>query len=197
METGSKASRHGPRILGIDPGSRVVGFACLESRRSVPLSPKDFRIVDAGVLRTDRLEAHAERLGAIHAMMFELIGELGPDAVVIERAFVGVNINSALKLGEARGALISAAQRAAVPVTDITPAQVKRLVTGQGAASKDAVALAMKGLLGFERGRLPHDVTDAMAIALCHGLTMASARMLANATNAGGARRAKRRKGKA
>jgi crossover junction endodeoxyribonuclease RuvC len=138
--------------------------------------------VDAGVLRTDAKDSHADRLGAIHEMLNHLIGELQPDHFAIERAFVGVNISSALKLGEARGALISAAQRHSLTVSEITPAQVKRIVAGQGAASKESVALAMKTLLGFDRGRMPHDVTDAMAIALCHGLGMASAGLLAKAT---------------
>ncbi len=164
------------RILGIDPGSRVVGFACLEALKDLPVGPKDFKVVAAGVIKPDVNDAMDERLGAIHQMLFELLGDVRPNVVAIEKAFGGVNISSALKLGEARGAIIAAVKRHALPVSEITPAQVKRLVAGSGAATKESVAAAMKALLGFDRGRFPMDVTDALAIAFCHGLTLASTR---------------------
>ena len=163
------------RILGIDPGSRIVGFGFLVARTERPLSPRDFRVADAGVLRAPLdLPIHA-RLGLLHATLFDLIGDLKPDVCVIEKAFCGANAATAIKLGEARGALLAAVSRHDVPVFEITPAEVKRIIAGGGAMRKEAVATAVEALLEFRRGDLPHDASDAVAIALTHGLNSATA----------------------
>lgn len=164
----TKATRRGastkPRIvLGIDPGSRIVGFGCL---RSFGVGKSE--IVDAGVIRVDTSLSQADRLGALHEAMYELVERLQPDLCVIERPFFGVNAASALKLGEARGALMSAVNRLGVAIAEITPAEVKRKIAGGGAADKEGVSRAVEMFLGFERGRMPFDVTDALAIALTH-----------------------------
>ncbi len=166
------SSGDGLRILGIDPGSRLVGFGLLASSRRDPLGPRDFRVIDAGVLRAPLSESIHVRLGLLHDTLFELLETLRPDVCVIERSFHGVNASTAIKLGEARGALLAAVSRHKIPVTEITPAEVKRTVAGGGAADKERVALAVSSLLGFQRGALPHDATDALAIALTHGLSI-------------------------
>ena len=155
-----------PKILGIDPGSRVIGFALLGATKVTPLTPKDWTVLDAGVLRASADLEMPARLGEIHNALFDLASELAPSHVVIEKAFHGVNASTAIKLGEARGALISAVARIGVPITEITPAQVKRLIAGHGAASKEQVYQALQALLGFNKGRLPLDASDALAIAL-------------------------------
>ena len=162
----------GTRVLGIDPGSRVVGFACLSSTKNRTSHPRDFSILDAGVIRVDTDLSLPERLGAIHETVYEIAQRLQPTICVVEKAFFGVNAASALKLGEARGAMVSALIRCGVQVCEITPAEVKRVIAGGGAADKEQVSRAVELLLGFKRGKLPYDVTDAMAIALTHGLSL-------------------------
>ncbi len=158
------------RILGIDPGSQVAGFALIEAPRKNVYIPQDFRIIEAGALRAQANQPLSERIGHMHEALFKMASEWDPDVCGIEKAFVGVNISSALKLGEARGALITAVRRAQVPVHEITPTRVKKTITGQGHASKQQISLALKLLLRFEQGKLPFDVSDALAVALSLGL---------------------------
>ena len=159
------------RILGIDPGTRLIGFGLLECARVVSIQSKDYRVIDAGVLRTDPKSSTFSRVGAIHQAMYELAIELKPTLCVIESAFFGCNPQSALKLGQARGALMAAMSRCAVPVKEIAPTKVKKIITGHGHGDKEAISLALKRLLKFQKGRLPFDVTDALAIALSYGIS--------------------------
>lgn len=159
------------RILGIDPGTRLIGFGVLDCARIVSLQTKDYKVVDAGVLRTDPKSSSFSRIGAIHQAMYEIAIELKPDLCVIESAFFGCNPQSALKLGQARGALMAAMSRCAVPVKEIAPTKVKKIITGNGHGDKEAISLAITRLLQFKRGRLPLDVTDALAIALSYGIS--------------------------
>lgn len=160
------------RILGIDPGTRLVGFALLEAKKDRPMSPRDWLVVDAGVLRASPTFSVTERLSLIHESIFELMTELKPNQVAIERAFHGKNAASSIKLGEARGVLIAAARRYAVPIVEFSPAQIKKTVAGSGAATKEHIASALQSLLGFSRGGLPLDTTDAVAIALTCSLNL-------------------------
>ena len=163
-----------PKILGIDPGTRVLGFALIGATKLQPRSPKDWSVLDVGVMKTSANLSMPLRLGEIHNALFDLIGELQPTMVAIEKAFHGVNAATAIKLGEARGSIIAAVGRHSLPMTEITPAQVKRLVAGHGAATKEQVYQALQALLGFDKGRLPHDASDALAIAFVAGLTALS-----------------------
>lgn len=158
------------RILGIDPGSTVVGFACIEIVGARALSPRDFRIVDAGVLRAPAKEEHAVRLGILHNTLFNLATELAPDCCVMERAFSGVNPFTALRLGEARGALISSLCRVGVALEEIAPAHAKKVIAGKGNATKEQVAQVLATIWKFERGALPFDATDALSLALAWAL---------------------------
>jgi crossover junction endodeoxyribonuclease RuvC len=159
-----------PKILGIDPGSRVVGFALIGAVKAKPVSPKDWVVLDVGVIRTSTELSMPARLGQIHGAIFDLLSEMAPQYAAIEKAFHGVNAGTALKLGEARGAIIAAFSRRSVPTLEITPAEVKRIIAGNGAASKEQVYQALQALLGFERGRLPLDASDALAIAYASAL---------------------------
>ena len=161
------------RIFGLDPGSNVVGFACIEARIPASgraLTLRDFRIVDVGVLKANQSASHAKRIAALHIGLHDLLQGLKPDMCVVERAFAGVNAMSALKLGEARGALVSAIGRLDLPMHEVTPASAKKLISGHGAATKEEVSLSIQALTGFQKGQLPYDATDALALALCGGL---------------------------
>jgi crossover junction endodeoxyribonuclease RuvC len=159
-----------PRILGIDPGSRIVGFALIGARKAVPRVPADWKILDAGIMRANANLAMPPRLSELHAALFDLVAELEPTAVGIEKAFHGVNAQSAIKLGEARGALIAAIGRHGIPMHELTPAEVKRVVAGHGAACKEQVYQALQALMGFDKGSLPMDASDALAIAFAVSL---------------------------
>ncbi len=154
-----------PRILGIDPGSRVIGFALMEAKKLVPRSPKDWMVVDVGVVRASTSLTMVDRICEIHDAFYGLIQELMPTLVGIERVFQGVNPSSTIKLSEARGALISAVGRHKIPVREITPAEVKRIVAGNGAATKEQVYQCLQALMSFDKGRLPLDASDALGIA--------------------------------
>lgn len=162
--------KSGFKILSIDPGSRVAGFACLQTTQSPPLIPKNFKIIGAGAIKSNLSLSHNERIGKIHQVIKNLINEFNPNICVIEKAFVGINLNSALKLGETRGAIISAIKALNVEIEELTPAFVKKSITGNGRASKEEVEIAIKNLLNFDLGSAPFDVSDAIAIGLCYGL---------------------------
>ncbi len=163
-------------ILGIDPGSKVAGFAVLQVPDTHAFQPRHFKIVDAGSLKADLKQSHAERIGYMHEALYGLIGEWRPDICVMEKAFTGLNHQSALRLGEARGALIAAVRRHGIAVEEITPTAVKKTVAGSGHATKEQIALALQMLLQFNRGSLPYDVSDAVAIALAYGMSLSLVR---------------------
>lgn len=148
------------RIIGIDPGSRITGYGLVDSN--------GFRhqYVSSGFLRING-DALPQRLGDIFSRISELIAEWQPEAMAIEKVFVNNNVDSALKLGQARGAAICAAVNAGLEVSEYTPRTIKKAVTGQGAADKDQIRLMMQRLLDLQE--LPQaDEADALAISVCH-----------------------------
>ena len=131
-------------------------------------SLRDNKVLDAGVIRPKKDLSHSDRLGQIHEAIYKICVEHKPQVCVIEKGFTGINHNSALRLGETRGAIIAAARRSNIEIIESAPTEVKKLVTGQGHASKENVSAALQSLIGFNRGSLPYDVTDAVAIALSY-----------------------------
>jgi crossover junction endodeoxyribonuclease RuvC len=111
-----------------------------------------------------------ERIGLLHEKLYQLIGELNPTQIAIEDSFCGNSPKSALKLGQARGALISAIQRHRIPMSEFSPTHVKSSVGGRGGATKDAISkyLSLQFLRDFSN--VPWDATDALAIALTGGI---------------------------
>ena len=148
------------RVLGIDPGSRLTGWALVES------SGAKLHVLGVGVAAPSAAGTLATRLGSIAEEVDRLITAWTPESVAVERAFVGRNIASALRLGEVRGAVLAVAGRRGLAVVDYPPATVKLAVAGSGAAQKDAVARGVNALTGgrYEAG----DATDALAVAICH-----------------------------
>jgi crossover junction endodeoxyribonuclease RuvC len=161
-------------VLGLDPGSRTAGYAFIRARVSEPRLPRDFAVLDAGVLRADADLPISTRIALMHDAIHGLMDQHRPAVLVLEKAFVDKNVSTALKLGEVRGAFIAAAGRLGIRVEEITPAEVKKTIAGTGAAAKEQVSLALRALMGFDRGASPHDVTDALAISLCYGLKLAT-----------------------
>ena len=157
------------RILGVDPGSRAAGWAVV-SFEGPP------RLVAAGVLRPSTSTPFAERLRALHDGLLEVCERERPDEAAVERVFSGVNPQSLITLGEARGVLLLALARAGVPVNEVTPAEIKKTVTGTGQADKQQVRRMVLALLGSSAGgsRLALDAADAAAAALTHGFRTAA-----------------------
>ena len=150
------------RIVGVDPGTRVVGYAVLD----VPV-PGRFDYIECGVLRVRARDQLDARLLELAAGLRELIAEFKPDGLAIERAFHGLNAASALKLAEARGALKLVALEADLAVSEYAPAMVKRAVVGRGRATKAEVQARVRLLCRLARAPSV-DAADALAIAICH-----------------------------
>jgi crossover junction endodeoxyribonuclease RuvC len=151
------------RILGVDPGSRAAGWALVTFAPGPALEA-------AGVLRPPAGLGFAGRLRFLRDGLAAVVHARRPDVASVERVFAGVNPQSLITLGEARGVLLLALAEAEVPVAEVTPAEVKRAVTGAGAAGKEQVRRMVAALLGR---RLPLDASDAAAAALAHGFVAA------------------------
>lgn len=149
------------RVLGIDPGSRVTGWGVVERRGGT------FRHMASGTIALSGGDGLDARLARLHAECRRLFAAWQPAAVVLERAFVARNVQSAFRLGEARGAVLAAVGAAAIPVHEYAPAAVKLATAGHGAAAKDAVGRGVVAQLRIEVALAP-DASDALALALCH-----------------------------
>jgi crossover junction endodeoxyribonuclease RuvC len=160
------------RILGIDPGSRFTGFGVIES------DGIKSQYITSGFIRVSG-ETWAERLGVIFEGITELVQTHRPDEMSIERVFMHRNADSALKLGQARGAAICAVITNDVPVHEYSPAEIKQSVVGKGNAKKEQVQHMVRVLLNLPASP-QEDAADALAAALCHG----NARVLSNQLNA-------------
>jgi crossover junction endodeoxyribonuclease RuvC len=147
------------RILGVDPGSRRTGFGVIECRGA------DYVHVAHGCLNVGDA-VMAERLRLIFDGLQALIGEHQPAEVAVERVFVNRNVQSALKLGQARGAALCAVPRG-LPVFEYAPRAIKLALVGSGAAEKSQVAHMISTLLRLP-GRIGPDASDALAVAVCH-----------------------------
>ena len=150
------------KIFGIDPGTDRTGYGCVEAVGS------RHRVVVSGAIRTPALGSFPEKLLAIHTGLAALLAECRPDCVAIENLFYATNARSALKLGHARGVAMLAAVEAGLPISEYTPAEVKRAVVGYGRAEKPQVQQMVKLLLGLDVVPTPHDAADALAVAICH-----------------------------
>ena len=151
-------------IIGIDPGTNVMGYGVLGILRGKP------SVVAMGVLRLNRMEDHYMRLHRIHERVLGLVEQYLPDEFAIEAPFFGKNAQSMLKLGRAQGVAMAAALSRDVPIAEYEPRKVKMAITGNGAASKEQVQEMLVRILKIPRENLlPElDATDALGVALCH-----------------------------
>lgn len=154
-------------IIGIDPGTIVMGYAIIAARG------RKMRLIAMGVLKLDRYADTYRRLRKIHEGVSQLIARYQPDQLAIEAPFYGKNVQSMLKLGRAQGAAIVAAQLADLPVTEYPPSTIKKMVTGNGSASKEQVAYYLRKMLSIPPEAMMDalDATDATGAAVCHVLS--------------------------
>ena len=148
------------RILGIDPGSRLTGYGVVET------TPRGIRYVASGCIRV-KAEDFPNKLKQIFDGVSEIIALYQPTQMAIEQVFMHKNADSALKLGQARGAAICAAMNQALPVSEYAARQVKQALVGKGSAEKQQVQHMVKILLAIQ-GDMQIDASDALGIALCH-----------------------------
>lgn len=155
-------------ILGIDPGTNILGFGVIR------IDAKGPHYVTMGVFDLRKIKDPFEKLANINAGVKELIAEHHPDDLAVESPFMGKNAQVILKLGRAQGAAIIAATEAGIPVTEYAPSKAKIAICGNGAASKEQVQLMVGRTLGMELEPKYLDATDALAIALCHYYQLSS-----------------------
>ena len=149
-------------ILGIDPGTNVMGYGLIHCKGS------KISIVQFGVIHLNKYKNHEIKLKKIYQRVTELIVEYVPDEVALEAPFYGKNVQSMLKLGRAQGVAMAAALNKEIPINEYAPKKVKQSVTGNGNASKEQVAAMIQTLLKFEEVPKLMDATDALAVAVCH-----------------------------
>lgn len=149
------------RVLGVDPGSQATGYGIID------LDDGEERIVAWAVLRLDASDSHPLRLKQIYDGLMEVVDEHAPDVCAVEMPVYAQNAQSMLKLGRAQAAAILVAMNREISVSQYTPKEIKKSVTGNGNASKRQVGYMVEAMLDLE-GAPGEDAADALAVALCH-----------------------------
>lgn len=149
-------------ILGIDPGTLVMGFGVIE------IHSGGMSLLLMDVLKLSPKADAYTRLRLIHEKVRELLAENTPNEFAIEAPFFGKNVQSMLKLGRAQGVAIAAAMQAGIPVTEYSPRKIKQSITGNGNADKLQVLKMLQRILNFEETPKFLDAADALAVAVCH-----------------------------
>lgn len=149
-------------ILGIDPGTNIMGYGVIE------LCGSKLKLIAAGVIELDKLDDHHLKLKKIFERTIGLIESYHPDEMAIEAPFFGKNVQSMLKLGRAQGVAIAAGLSRSMPVFEYSPKKIKLAITGNGNASKEQVAAMLQTILNFTEMPKYLDATDGLAAAVCH-----------------------------
>lgn len=151
-------------IIGIDPGTNVMGYGILGINGKKP------QLVAMGVIKLSKFDDHYMRLRRIYERVSGLVKQYLPDEMAIEAPFFGKNVQSMLKLGRAQGVAMAAALTRDIPIVEYEPRKIKMAITGNGAASKEQVAEMLRRILSIDKDDMPDflDATDALAAALCH-----------------------------
>lgn len=150
------------RILGIDPGTGILGFGVVEVGRQPTF-------VDAGVIRTKRHQPEPERLAIIFEGLNDIINTSQPNMLSVEKLFFARNVTTAMSVAQARGVVLLVAQQHNLPVFEYTPMQIKLSITGYGKADKKQMQEMVRVLLNLRTVPKPDDAADALAAALTHG----------------------------
>lgn len=151
------------RIIGIDPGTGILGFGVIDVMKN-----GTFKLVDAGVVKTPAHTPHDERLEDIFDSLTQIIAETKPDVMSIEKLFFSKNITTAMTVSEARGVAILVGRKAQLPIHEYNPMQIKQTLTGYGKAVKSQVQEMVRIQLGLKEVPKPDDCADALAAAITH-----------------------------
>ena len=149
-------------ILGVDPGTNYTGYGLIKAHKN------SFTKIVNGLIKLPANKSLTEKLEIIYAELDKLIKAHKPDEFAIETAFYGKNVQSAMKIGYARGVSLLAAVHNKIPTSEYSPREIKKSVVGNGAASKQQVSFMIKSLLDIKNTKMRFDESDALAIALCH-----------------------------
>lgn len=158
------------KILGIDPGSGIIGFGLIETL------PKP-KLIDAGVIRTTIGDNDASRLVELYESMRELVAELKPDVASVEKLFFAQNVTTAMTVAQARGVILLALAEEKIPIYEYTPLQIKMALTGYGRATKAQIQEMVRVQLGLKNKPKPDDCADALAAALTYSANGVNARI--------------------
>ena len=150
------------RILGIDPGYAIMGYAVLD------YVGNKFTAVDYGSITTDAHTPNEERLKILYDDLTEIINTYKPEEASIEELFYNTNATTAIMVGEARGMALLACAKAGIKISEYTPLEIKSSLTGYGRADKNQVQTMVKMILGLNETPKPDDTADAIAAAICH-----------------------------
>lgn len=154
------------RIIGIDPGTGILGFGVIEVTKGKP------QLVDGGVIRTPVKEDDAVRLLTIYEELSDIIAETRPDEMAIEKLFFAQNVTTAMTVSQARGVVLLAAMQAKLKIAEYTPLQIKQALTGYGRADKKQIQEMVRVILNLKEAPKPDDCADAIACAITHAQTI-------------------------
>lgn len=150
------------RIIGIDPGTGILGFGVIEIVKSKPV------LVDGGVIRTPIKEDDAVRLQTIYDELSDIIADTKPQEMAVEKLFFSQNVTTAMTVAQARGVVLLTAMQAGLKIAEYTPQQIKQALTGYGKAEKKQVQEMVRLMLGLKEVPKPDDCADAIAAAITH-----------------------------
>ena len=154
------------RILGIDPGTGILGFGVIEMRGPQP------QLVDGGVIRTPVKQDDAVRLLTIYEELTDIIAQTKPTVMSVEKLFFARNVTTAMTVAQARGVVLLCGQQAGLALFEYTPMQIKQAITGCGKADKKQMQEMVRVILGLKEIPRPDDAADALAAAITHSMTM-------------------------
>lgn len=155
-----------PRILGIDPGTGILGFGVIDLQNGQPV------LVDAGVIRTPVKEDDAVRLLTIYEELTDIIAQTKPTIMSVEKLFFSRNVTTAMTVSQARGVVLLCGMQAGMTIHEYTPMQIKQTTTGYGKADKKQMQEMVRVILRLKEIPKPDDAADALAAAITHAMMM-------------------------
>ena len=155
------------RIIGIDPGTGILGFGVIESGKNGKA-----KLIDGGVIRTPVKEDDAVRLQTIFDELTDIITETKPTEIAVEKLFFAQNVTTAMTVAQARGVVLLCGMQAGLKIAEYTPQQIKQALTGHGRADKKQMQEMVRVILGLKDVPQPDDCADALAAAVCHSMNV-------------------------
>lgn len=154
------------KILGIDPGTGILGFGVIDvDQRGKAV------LVDAGVIRTPVKQPDSQRLLTIYEELTQIIKEQQPQVLAVEKLFFAQNVTTAMSVSQARGVVLLCGEQNGLELHEYTPLQIKQALTGYGRADKKQMQEMVRVILGLSEVPKPDDCADALAAAICHSMT--------------------------
>lgn len=154
------------RIIGIDPGTGILGFGIIEVVKGKP------ELIDGGVIRTPVNEDDAVRLQTIYDELTDIIADTKPDEMAVEKLFFAQNVTTAMTVAQARGVVLLTGMQANLKIAEYTPLQIKQAITGYGRAEKKQIQEMVRVILNLKEVPKPDDCADAIACAITHSMTI-------------------------